>query len=65
MPGKRLVQMEKTSATREAQWLIGQKLSEYYDLGLPMPDRLTELLKQLAQPIDNSEGETSKFGLER
>jgi hypothetical protein len=55
--GKSLVQIGKTSATREAQWLIGQKLSAYYDLAQPMPDRLAKLLKQLAR-IDKSESET-------
>jgi hypothetical protein len=58
VPGKRLVQIEKSSATREAQWLIGQKLGAYYDLAQPMPDRLVELLRQLAQRIDKSESET-------
>jgi hypothetical protein len=55
MPGKRWIQIEKTSAAREAQSLIGQKLSAYYDLPQPMPDRLAALLKQLAQRIDQSE----------
>jgi hypothetical protein len=58
VPGKRLVQIEKISATREAQWLIGQKLRAFYDLAQPMPDRLAELLKQLAQRIEKSESET-------
>jgi hypothetical protein len=58
MPGKRLVQFEKASATREVQSLIGHKLGAYYDLAEPIPDRLAELLKQLAQRMDEPESDT-------
>ena len=49
MPGKPLVQFKKASSTREMQSLIGNKLRGVYDLAEPIPDRLAELLKQLAQ----------------
>jgi hypothetical protein len=58
VPRKRLIEIEKASAARETQSLIGQKLSAYYDLAQPMPHHLAELLKQLAQQIDKSETET-------
>jgi len=38
----------------------GEALKAQYDLGLPepIPDRLGELLKQLAQPMDECDSET-------
>jgi Anti-sigma factor NepR len=47
--GNRLVQSEKATSAREIQRLIGEKLKAQYDLAEPIPDRLVELLKQLAQ----------------
>jgi len=44
MPGKRLVQFEKVPHTR-----IGEQLKAQYDVEEPIPHRLAELLKQLAQ----------------
>src|SRR5438034_1238144 len=58
-PRRRLAQSKKASATREALQLIGQKLRAYYDLTQPMPDRVAELLKQLAQRKERSESETN------
>jgi hypothetical protein len=49
MPGKRLVQFEKVPHTPEIQGRIGQQLKAQYDVAEPIPDRLAELLKQLAQ----------------
>jgi hypothetical protein len=49
MPGKRLVQFEKVPHTLEIQGRIGQRLKAQYDLAEPIPDRLAELLEQLAQ----------------
>lgn len=56
----RLVQSEKATSAREIQRLIGEKLKAQYDLSLPepIPDRLGELLKQLAQPMDECDSET-------
>jgi hypothetical protein len=55
--GNRLVQSEEASAG-EIQRLIGEKLKEQYDLAEPIPDRLVELLKKLAQLVDERDGET-------
>ena len=49
MPGKRLVQFEKVPHTPEIQGRIGQQLKAQYDVAEPIPDRLAELLEQLAQ----------------
>jgi hypothetical protein len=49
MPGKRLVQFEKVPHTLEIQGRIGEQLKAQYDVAEPIPDRLAELLKQLAQ----------------
>ncbi len=50
MPGKRLIQFEKVPHTPEIQGRIGQQLKAQYDVAAePIPDRLAELLKQLAQ----------------
>jgi hypothetical protein len=49
MPGKRLVQFEKVPHTLEIQGRIGQQLKAQYDVAEPVPHRLAELLKQLAQ----------------
>jgi hypothetical protein len=51
MRGSRLVQSDKAAPAREIQLLIGEALKAQYDRGLPepIPDRLGELLKQLAQ----------------
>jgi len=58
MPGKRLVQFEKVPHTPEIQGRIGQQLKAQYDLAEPIPDRLAELLEQLAQLMDEPESET-------
>jgi hypothetical protein len=58
MPGKPIVQFEKASSTREIQSLIGKKLRGLYDLAEPIPDRLAELLKQLAQQMDEPKSES-------
>ena len=60
MRGNRLVQSDKAAPAREIQLLIGEALKAQYDLGLPepIPDRLGELLRQLAQPMDERDGET-------
>jgi hypothetical protein len=49
MPGKRLVQFEKIPHTLEIQGRIGEQLKAQYDVAEPIPHRLAELLKQLAQ----------------
>jgi hypothetical protein len=49
MPEKRLVQFEKVPHTLEIQGRIGEQLKAQYDVAEPIPDRLAELLKQLAQ----------------
>jgi len=49
MLGKRLVQFEKVPYTLEIQGRIGQQLKAQYDIAESIPDRLAELLKQLAQ----------------
>ena len=49
MPGKRLVQFAKVPYTPEIQGRIGQQLKAQYDVAEPIPDRLAELLEQLAQ----------------
>jgi hypothetical protein len=55
-----LVQSEKAASAREIHRLIEEKLKAQYDLGLaePIPDRLGELLKQVAQPMDERDGQT-------
>jgi hypothetical protein len=54
----RLIQSEKVTSAREVQRLIGEKLKAQYDLEEPIPDRLVELLKQLAQRVDERDDET-------
>jgi hypothetical protein len=49
MPGKRLVQFEKVPHTLEIQGRIGEQLTAQYDVAEPIPHRLAELPKQLAQ----------------
>ena len=49
MPGKRLVQFEKVPHTLEIQGRIGEQLKAQYDVVDPIPHRLAELLKRLAQ----------------
>jgi hypothetical protein len=49
MPGKRLVQFEKIPHTLEIQGRIVEQLKAQYDVAEPIPHRLAELLKQLAQ----------------
>ena len=49
MPGKRLVQFEKIPPTLEIQGRIVEQLKAQYDVAEPIPHRLAELLKQLAQ----------------
>ena len=54
MPGKNLVSFEKAASTAsyaEIQVLIGRQLNAGYDVAEPIPDRLAELLKQLARPL--------------
>jgi anti-sigma factor NepR-like protein len=58
-PRTRVAQSEKASAIREAQRVIGQNLRAYYDLAQPVPDRVAELLKQLAQRKNKSESENN------
>ena len=58
MSGNRLVQSEKVTSAREIQRLIGEKLKAQYDVAEPIPDRLVELLKQLAQRVDERDGES-------
>ena len=60
MRGNRLVQSEKAASASETQRLVGEALKAQYDLGRaePIPDRLGELLKQLAQRVDERDGET-------
>lgn len=61
MPGKNLVSFEKAASTasyREIQVLIGRQLKADYDVAEPIPDRLAELLKQLARRLDERESET-------
>jgi hypothetical protein len=54
----RLVQSDKAASAREIHRLIGKKLKAQYDLAEPIPDRLVELLKQLAQRVDKRDDET-------
>lgn len=49
MPEKRLVQFAKVPYAPEIQGHIGQQLKGQYDVAEPIPDRLAELLEQLAQ----------------
>ncbi len=58
MSGNRLVQSEKVTSAREIQRLIGEKLKAQYDVAEPILDRLVELLKQLAQRVDERDGES-------
>jgi hypothetical protein len=58
-PRTRVAQSEKASAIREAQRVIGQEPRAYYDPPQPMPGRVAELLKQLAQRKNKSESETN------
>jgi hypothetical protein len=48
MPGKRFVQFEKAASNREIQGRIGEGLKAQY-VAEAIPDRLAELLEQLAQ----------------
>ena len=49
MPGKRLVQFAKVPCPPDIQGRIGQQLKAQYDVAEPIPDRLAELLEQLAK----------------
>ena len=55
-----MVSLEKAASAREIQRLIAEKLKAQYDLVLvePVPDRLAEVLKQLAQRMGERESET-------
>jgi hypothetical protein len=52
-----MVSLEKAASAREIQRLIAAKLKAQYDLVLvePVPDRLAEVLKQLAQRMGERE----------
>lgn len=58
MPGRNIVSFENAASSREIRGLIGRQLKAHYDLAEPVPDRLAELLKQLAQRMDERESET-------
>jgi Anti-sigma factor NepR len=42
----------------EFRGVIGQQLKAHYDLAEPIPDRLAELVEQLAQRMAERESET-------
>jgi hypothetical protein len=56
--GKNIASIEKAASAQEIRGLIGQRLKARYDLAEPIPDRLAELLKQLAKRIDERESES-------
>jgi hypothetical protein len=58
--GQNIISFEKAAPTHEIQGLIGQQLKVYYDLAEPIPERLAELLKQLAQRIDERDSENGE-----
>ena len=58
VPGKHKVPFENAAATREIRGVIGQQLKAHYDLAERIPDRLAELLEELAQRMDERESET-------
>jgi hypothetical protein len=60
LPRENIVSLEKAASAREIQRLIAEKLKAQYDLVLvePVPDRLAEVLKQLAQRMGERESET-------
>ena len=58
MPGKHKVPFENAASTREIRGVIGQQLKAHYDLAERIPDRLAELLEQLAQRMGERESET-------
>jgi tRNA A37 methylthiotransferase MiaB len=58
VPAKR-ASVEKASM-REIRGLIGQRLKARYDLAEPLPDRLAELVKQLARCMDDRESGTAE-----
>ena len=55
---KYIASFEKAAFTHEFRGLIGQQLKVHYDLAEPIPDRLADLLKQLAQQIDERDSES-------
>jgi hypothetical protein len=56
VPRRNIVSPEKAAAARQIRERIGQQLkAQYCDLAEPIPDRLAELLKQLAQRMDEGE----------
>jgi len=60
-----LVPFERAVSTHEIQRLIGQQPKAQYDLAEPIPDRLVELLRQLAQWMNERESQNrwvQKFG---
>jgi Anti-sigma factor NepR len=58
VPGKHKAQFENAASTREIRQVIGQQLKADYDLAERIPDRLAELLEQLAQRMNERERET-------
>jgi hypothetical protein len=47
-----IASLDKSLRRRELREVIGQELKAYGDAAEPMPERLAELLKQLARRID-------------
>ena len=59
MPRENIVSLEKAASARQIRERIGQQLNEQYrDLAEPIPDRLAELVDQLAQRMDERESGT-------
>ncbi len=58
MSGKNIASVEKAASVQEIPGLIGQRLKARYDLAETIPDRLAELLKQLAKRMDERESES-------
>ncbi len=56
---------DKSVRRRELREVIGQELKAHCATAEPMPERLVELLEQLARRIDEPESETFSAGLLR
>lgn len=52
---QKIASLDKSVRRRELREVIGQELKAHCDTAEPMPERLAELLKQLARRIDEPE----------
>jgi hypothetical protein len=53
--------VEKSVRRRELREFIGREMKAYMSLAEPIPERLADLIKQLAQRLDERENESGEL----